>query len=322
MAEEFIIQLRISGPEGMSQLFVVPAGETMIGRQTGNDIKLESQLISRQHARLDCTAEGCHITDLGSANGTLVNGERLEANAPYKLAHGATIEIGPFQLAYEQIPVAAPPPAEKKPAKPKTKPSAEKKPARPPKTEPKAAPPAPPPPPSQISQMRPRPDYSRPPVGLTYHSSRLIQYLPGIYHTDFMARFLGIFEAILTPIEWNVDNFDLYLSPGTAPNAFVPWLANWFEITFDSTWSQEQRRTLLAEAHQIYARRGTRWALSRVLEIYTGVAPEIVDTADDLDPFTFVVKIGLSEQDVDRSLIENMIDASKPAHTNYTVEFK
>jgi phage tail-like protein len=160
------------------------------------------------------------------------------------------------------------------------------------------------------------------PPGLSIHSRRLLDYLPGIYHTDFMARFLALFESILVPIEWNVDGFDLHLSPGTAPTDFLPWLANWFQIVFDSTWSETQRRTLLAEAHQIYARRGTRWALSRVIEIYTGQPPEIVDLDKDQDPFTFTIRLPVRKRDVNQELIEAIVDANKPAHTTYTLKFK
>lgn len=160
------------------------------------------------------------------------------------------------------------------------------------------------------------------PPGLSTHSRRLLSYLPGIYHTDFTARFLGIFESILTPIEWNVDNFDLYLDPGTAPVGFMPWLANWFEITFDPSWNEAQRRTLLKEAHQIYACRGTRRALARVLEIYTGHKPEIIDLDEDQEPFTFTVKLPLRSGEVNRELAERIIDANKPAHTGYTLAFK
>ena len=132
---------------------------------------------------------------------------------------------------------------------------------------------------------------------------------------------LAIFESVLAPIEWNVDNFDLYLNPETTPSGFLPWLANWFSITFDSTWTVEQQRELLLEAHKIYARRGTRWALARVLEIYTKMEPEIVDLISDDDPFTFTVTIPLPEKEIDRTLIEQIVDSNKPAHTNYKLKF-
>jgi phage tail-like protein len=137
-----------------------------------------------------------------------------------------------------------------------------------------------------------------------------------------MARFLGLFESILTPIEWNVENFDLFLNPATAPVGFIPWLAQWFDITFESAWTESQRRTLLKDAHLIYARRGTRWALSRVIEILTGYKPTIIDDGNDLPDFTFKVILPLVASQVNREMIERLIDAHKPAHTMYSLEFQ
>ena len=152
--------------------------------------------------------------------------------------------------------------------------------------------------------------------------SQLLDFLPGIYHTDFMSRFLAVFESILMPIEWNIDNFDLYLDIGTAPPGFLPWLANWHEIVFDPSWSDAQRRDFLKAAYQIYARRGTHWALTKILEIYTGMEPEIDDTSEKLAPHTFIVKLPLRKREVDKRLIEALIDTNKPAHTTYEVKYK
>jgi phage tail-like protein len=323
---EFIMQFRISGPEGTTELFVVSPGVSTIGRQEGNALRLDNALISRQHARLECTEAGCQIIDLGSANGTYLNGERLPPNAPTALLHGAVLEIGPYRLTYEQIPIApasTPGPPPEKPARRQPAKSTAPAPVRQ-KAE-KAPPPPPPPPPSlpPISLApvpTPEPDFSQPPPGLNYHSDRLIHYLPGIYHNDFVSRFLGIFESVITPIEWNIDNFDLFLDPDTAPDSFLPWLANWFDNDFDDTWTSEQQRLLLSEAGEIYARRGTRWALSRILEIYTGCTPVIIDTGDDLEPYTFVVKLAMPASLVDRGMLERLIDDHKPAHTNYRLE--
>jgi phage tail-like protein len=320
MAEKFEFRLHIEGPE-TSQVFLVPVGTTTIGRQAGSDLQLNLAQVSRRHAQLDCTSSECQITDLGSANGTTVNGEKLTPHVPVLLPPNATIKIGPFELTLEKSPgevpqVEEPPPPVElaREPEPVAEPSVEV-------VEWAAAPPPPAAPPPSKPPPEPGPvGESLVPPGLSTRSRRLLSYLPGIYQTDFMARFLGIFESILIPIEWNVDNFDLYLDPGTVPTGFLPWLANWFEITFDPTWSEAQRRTLLAEAHQIYARRGTCWALSRVLEIYTGHKPEIIDLGEDLEPFTFAVKLPLRAGEVNRELVERIIDANKPAHTTYTLK--
>lgn len=314
MAEEFIRRIIVKGPE-TDETIDLMAGTTTIGRQAGTDIRLNHPMVSRNHARIDCKDQACQITDLGSANGTSLNGQPLEANTPAPLATGANIQIGPFELSFEQIAIEPP----------------KQEPAPPPEPEPEPEPAPPPPEPAKPPTVPPTPppedgaqpfDYGEPPPGLSRTETRYLQYLPGIYHTDFMARFLAIFESVLAPIEWNVDNFDLYLNPKTAPPDFLPWLADWFSITFDSSWTVEQKRQLLVEANKIFARRGTAWALSRVLEIYTGHEPEILDLEKDQDPFTFTVKLPVTEKEVDRQLIEQIIDANKPAHTSYNLLFK
>ncbi|MBK9051325.1 MAG: phage tail protein I [Chloroflexi bacterium] len=322
---EFITRLTIEGPDGI-QHFVIPPGVSTMGRQAGNEIHLNDPLVSRQHARLECSDKGCTITDLGSANGSSLNGEPLTAHAAYPLADGAIIQVGPFKLTYEQtqivvVEAAASPKAEtpvRAPVK-ETPVKADKgktPPASPPPDEPplSSMPPQPPPRPQE-------PDYSVPPPGLGLHSDRYLQYLPGIYQNDFMGRLLGMLEAIMAPIEWNVDNFDLFLDPKTAPPEFIPWLESWFSAPFDSTWSDDKKRDMLREASKIYARRGTRWAVSRVLEIYTGVAPEIHDLDEKLDDFTFTVALPLKEHQVKRDLVENLINTYKPSHTAYILSF-
>lgn len=52
---------------------------TLVGRDVANDIVLGDAEVSRQHARLTRTPGGFVLEDLGSTNGTYVNGERLSA---------------------------------------------------------------------------------------------------------------------------------------------------------------------------------------------------------------------------------------------------
>ena len=308
MAEEYIRRLIVTGPE-VDQTYDLSAGIYVIGRQEGNQIHLNHPMMSRKHCQIECAAAGCTVTDLGSANGSSLNGQPLVPNSPAPLTGGDKIQTGPFEMLFEEIAVFVEEP------KPKPKPKPEPKPEPPEPAGPPSLPPKPP-------VVKEEADYSKPPPGLSNRESRYLQYLPGVYHTDFMARFLAIFESVLAPIEWNVDNFDLYLNPNTTPSGFLPWLAEWFSVTFDSTWSDEQQRLLLTEAHKIFARRGTRWALARVLEIYTGALPEIVDLQPKEDPFTFSINLPVSEAEYQRSLIEQIVDANKPAHTNYILSFK
>ena len=318
MADSFEFLVSITDPQGNETRHSLGA-RTTLGRQPGNDIELTDQRVSRQHASIECRDDGCILTDLDSSNGTYLDAEKLPPQAPIPLKPGAEVSIGPFSLRLIAIPVEAEAPVVREapqPAPPEPADVPEDAPVEEPSSaasggqaEPPPAPPAP--------ADAPIPDL---PPGLAMRSRQLLQYLPSIYHTDFMARFLGLFEAILMPIEWEITHFDMFLSPGTAPDDFLPWLANWFDLAFDDSWTEAQRRTLLAEAHRIYARRGTHWALSRVLEIYTGHKPTVIDTGAELEPFTFRVILPRTTH-THRSLIERLINAHKPAHTTYTLEF-
>jgi pSer/pThr/pTyr-binding forkhead associated (FHA) protein len=66
----------------------------VIGRLPGVDIVIDDTRISRQHARLTEREGQLQIEDLGSSNGTFVNGERI--SAPKPLQDGDQIGLGQF----------------------------------------------------------------------------------------------------------------------------------------------------------------------------------------------------------------------------------
>ena len=72
------------------------AGTQVIGRGDDCDIRLASDKVSRQHARVTLTDDGAMIEDLGSSNGTRLNGMRLTASAA--LMNGDTVSIDRFTL--------------------------------------------------------------------------------------------------------------------------------------------------------------------------------------------------------------------------------
>ncbi|MGB1254184.1 MAG: hypothetical protein ACPG8W_26470, partial [Candidatus Promineifilaceae bacterium] len=84
---------------------------------------------------------------------------------------------------------------------------------------------------------------------------------------------------------------------------------------------EAKQRKLLGEINGLYRRRGTPWALQRMLEIYTDCTPVIDDSSRELAVYTFTVYIPRPEADLSRPLIERIIDAHKPAHTNYQLTF-
>ncbi len=322
-------QVHVTGP-GINRVFVLEEGTIRIGRDAACEIRLDHPLLSSMHARLERLGNSTQITDLNSLRGTRLNGEWLEPSVATALTSGDEVLIHPFRLAYTEVVVP-----EGLDPRPRINPEDEQTEADD-QAEDDDTPPTHPTDsddddddddsvagmlPTSLSRTHLRLDHqTRIPAGLSHHSIRYISYLPAIYQTDFVSRFLGMLEAILMPVEWTVGSFDLFLHPQTAPTEFLPWLSGWFGLTFDPTWSEEKQRLFIEEAHLIFARRGTKWALSRVLEIYTGRAPEIIDL-DEQAPFTFTVRLPMRERDVNRELIERIIHEDKPAHTSYKLEF-
>ena len=68
-------------------------GSTVIGRSKLNDITVDEPGISRQHAVINGGSKGFTIADLGSRNGTFVNGERI-GQEPRELLLYDRIELG------------------------------------------------------------------------------------------------------------------------------------------------------------------------------------------------------------------------------------
>jgi hypothetical protein len=54
--------------------------------------------VSRLHATIRLEGEKMTIVDLGSANGTQLNGEKIEPNVPHDLMHGDVIKLGRLKI--------------------------------------------------------------------------------------------------------------------------------------------------------------------------------------------------------------------------------
>ncbi len=76
-------------------------GEHLLGRSADCRVHLNSPEISRHHARLRVRAEGVDLEDLGSGNGTMVNGRRVTGAAP--LTGGDIIGVGDFTFRLELV---------------------------------------------------------------------------------------------------------------------------------------------------------------------------------------------------------------------------
>lgn len=102
---------RLVGIEGPveGQEFPLDLAEMEIGRRAEAAIVVSDLSVSRRHARIRLVPGGCVIEDIGSANGTWVNGVRLSSAQP--LFEKDVIRIGKAAFAYRsEAPVPAMPP--------------------------------------------------------------------------------------------------------------------------------------------------------------------------------------------------------------------
>ncbi len=92
-------KLVISDDEGHTTVVPLLRDEITIGREEGNTIRLTERNVSRAHARIVKRNGDYVIEDLGSYNGVLLNGSRIESRA--ELSAGDQLAIGDYDLAFQ-----------------------------------------------------------------------------------------------------------------------------------------------------------------------------------------------------------------------------
>lgn len=98
------LHITVSGRE--TRVHTLTQAEITFGRVSTNEIVIDNPDISRRHARLVKIENGYQIEDLGSSNGTYVNGERI--SAPRILQPGDQVRLGQsVEFTYEHQGVAA-----------------------------------------------------------------------------------------------------------------------------------------------------------------------------------------------------------------------
>ncbi len=167
-----------------------------------------------------------------------------------------------------------------------------------------------------------------------------LSYLPAVYQEDeksrsFLERYLSLFATFMEETDETIAGIARYFDPDATDGPYLRWLASWLGFSPDEHWTEQLLRLWMREAPDLYRFRGTRAAISRMVEIYTGEAPMIIEhfqirhllenaefreTASRLysdDPYTFcvVVKPEHAASDKQKYVLQQLLDAQKPAFT-------
>jgi pSer/pThr/pTyr-binding forkhead associated (FHA) protein len=95
---ECVVELK---GEVVDRVSLVGKSELVVGRDASADISLDDRALSRRHCRIERRGAALWLIDLGSANGTLVNGTRVEE--AHRIARGDVITVGRYHLRIEGV---------------------------------------------------------------------------------------------------------------------------------------------------------------------------------------------------------------------------
>ena len=187
---------------------------------------------------------------------------------------------------------------------------------------------------------------------------QLLDYLPALYRrSKQLNSFLSLFQATLfgpdieksenggltsrKSVQTLIREIPALFDPEQAPPDFLPWLAQWAALSSHEGLPESRRRQLIGQMIPLYAIRGTKAYLERLLGLYTGGRAAVEeldlpsmqvgvrsnigrDTRLGEDPFQFRVSLTFESVPVSREerlplldLARVVIDLAKPAHTHY-----
>ena len=106
MAQQNPPQLKVQKGPNAGQTYPLTKRVTVIGRDPSADISLNVNFISRRHMRIGVQKDVVFIEDMGSSNGTFVNGKRIPPKQIVTLDNGDTLGVGPELQFLVEIPVA------------------------------------------------------------------------------------------------------------------------------------------------------------------------------------------------------------------------
>jgi len=170
---------------------------------------------------------------------------------------------------------------------------------------------------------------------------RILRYLPENYQLaavdehGVLSACIAVMEAMHGPIDRILRSLDRYFDPYRAVDQFVMLQATWLGLDRYFEWTRisvgrldasfptgtDRLRLLIAEFPSLVQTRGTREALTRFLEVATGIRG--FDIADGNDPeksFHFVVTAPEAARRL-AAFVEKIVAEERPAHATYEIQY-
>jgi phage tail-like protein len=174
-----------------------------------------------------------------------------------------------------------------------------------------------------------------------YPRMSFLEYLPAVYQEDagsrdFLERFFSLFGTFHQDMEENIDNAARMFDADLVSGEFLRWLARWLAIGADDSWDEERLRALIRQIPEIYRERGTKQGIEKMLALYLGRRPFIVEHfavksflqamagmrdllielyGDDPYCFNVLVKQEWLESTQDLLTVQKILREEKPAFT-------
>lgn len=144
------------------------------------------------------------------------------------------------------------------------------------------------------------------------------RYLPEPYqgaNQEFLERFLSIFQSLYEDFEARIRKDTSWLDLVAVDKGMLNWLAGWIHAENGYLWTEEKLRQYLLEGAALFGQRGTARGLIRMVELFTGETPYLVEREREDAPhwFTLFLKEQVIADARSYRAVERMIREGKPA---------
>lgn len=106
-------------------------------------------------------------------------------------------------------------------------------------------------------------------------------YLPEFYmqrdDSNFLKRFLGIYQSLIFDLQKSIDSITAYLDVDAVSGDFLIWLSQWVGVDCPSLWEEDKLRLFMKNSFRLYSKKGTKQGISDIVYLYTGKRPIIAE---------------------------------------------